>query len=334
MPVTSQFENVCWFVYNKDNSGKEFFDLSLKSNMNHYQVFVYAAKYLNLTKAAQELYMTQSSATRAINQLESQLGCQLFVRNSKGLLLTNEGEFLYQSIEPAIHELEKAEHALYQMNHLQIGTIRIAVNNLAAEWIIEMIKNTFSQKYPGISIVVSTIDDQDLLSLLDKGYVNIAFRYEQQENPLFSSDRLQQFEIEKESYGSYQDIFIVGPAYRQLTDAPVTLPALRHLPLIAPVTQDCNAAFYMPQLRPDGFLDNDCPVDGLRHRLKLAEMNFGVSYFPEHFIQTSLKQEKLYKLSFHDFEMRSSFLYTLHSRRHPQSEATKAFFNFFYKDIF
>lgn len=308
--------------------------MSIKNNMNHYQIFLYAAKSQSMTTAAKELFITQSSVTRAIKQLETQLGCTLFIRSAKGLSLTPEGEILYEAIEPALARIEAAESKIDRINKLQAGTIKIAINNLAAEWIIEVIQQSFSRKYPGISVIVSTVDDRDLFHLLKNGYVDIAFRYERSENHLFSDEEVKKEHLEKTSYGTYEDIFIVGSCYKKLADSPVTLHDICNLPLIAPITMDYNAKYYLSALRPDGFTDNDFPVDGLRHRLKLVEMNKGFCYIPKHFITSLLKQGIVFSLTVEQFPMRSSSLYTLHHLEHPLSEATRTFFKFLLHDIF
>ena len=61
-------------------------------NYEYYRVFYYAAKCGNLTKAAALLQNSQPNLTRAIKTLEAELGCTLFSRTNRGLILTPEGE--------------------------------------------------------------------------------------------------------------------------------------------------------------------------------------------------------------------------------------------------
>ena len=69
------------------------------TNFEYYKVFYYTAKYRNITLAAQKLFLTQPSVTKAIQRLEEQLDCQLFLRTKRGVTLTAEGQtcLLYTS---------------------------------------------------------------------------------------------------------------------------------------------------------------------------------------------------------------------------------------------
>ena len=50
-------------------------------NYEYYKIFYYVGKHKNITKAAAEMYSSQPAVTRAIQNLESELGCRLFTRN-------------------------------------------------------------------------------------------------------------------------------------------------------------------------------------------------------------------------------------------------------------
>ena len=59
---------------------------------DYYRIFYYAAKYKSFSQAATILMSNQPNVTRAIHNLESQLGCRLFIRSNRGAELTPEGE--------------------------------------------------------------------------------------------------------------------------------------------------------------------------------------------------------------------------------------------------
>ena len=61
-------------------------------NFEYYKVFYYVAKYKNFTKAAHALGSGQPNVTRAMNCLEQQTHCTLFIRTNRGVQLTPEGE--------------------------------------------------------------------------------------------------------------------------------------------------------------------------------------------------------------------------------------------------
>ena len=67
-----------------------------------YRIFYVVANNKNITKASQELMISQPAVTKSIKNLEDQLGGTLFVRTKKGVILTPEGEELYKYIKQAI----------------------------------------------------------------------------------------------------------------------------------------------------------------------------------------------------------------------------------------
>ena len=81
-------------------------------NLDSYKTFYYVAKYRNITHAAKALFQTQPTVSRCIAGLEAELGCRLFVRSKKGVMLTPEAELLYQHISAACQEIFLAEEQL------------------------------------------------------------------------------------------------------------------------------------------------------------------------------------------------------------------------------
>ena len=67
----------------------------------YYKIFYYVAKYQNFTKAARVLGSNQPNITHAMNRLESQLNCVLFIRSNRGVTLTPEGELLCAPSTPS-----------------------------------------------------------------------------------------------------------------------------------------------------------------------------------------------------------------------------------------
>ena len=69
-------------------------------SFEYYRIFYYVAKYENITKAAMVLKSSQPNVTRIIHILEDQLDCRLFLREPRGLKLTEEGKRLYAHVMP------------------------------------------------------------------------------------------------------------------------------------------------------------------------------------------------------------------------------------------
>ena len=92
---------------------------------DYYRIFYYAAKYKSFSQAATILMSNQPNVTRAIHNLESQLGCRLFIRSNRGAELTPEGERLYSHVAIAYDHLHAAELELENEKKLEQGTVTI-----------------------------------------------------------------------------------------------------------------------------------------------------------------------------------------------------------------
>ena len=99
--------------------------------MNIIRYFDYVAKYSNFTKAAHALGNSQPNITRAMNCLEQQLGCSLFIRNNRGIQLTPEGEKLYTHVSVAMSQLLEAEEELSDSSSLTTGSVSIGASETA-----------------------------------------------------------------------------------------------------------------------------------------------------------------------------------------------------------
>ena len=77
-------------------------------NLEYYRIFYHVAKYENFTKAARILGSNQPNVTRAMNRLEEEIGCVLFIRTNRGIRLTPEGEHLYAYVKGAMAQIHQA----------------------------------------------------------------------------------------------------------------------------------------------------------------------------------------------------------------------------------
>ena len=78
-------------------------------NYEYLKVFYLVCEYHNFSKAAKELYTSQPAISRIISSLEAELSTKLFLRTKSGVMLTKEGERLYQMIEIPFNQLSRIE---------------------------------------------------------------------------------------------------------------------------------------------------------------------------------------------------------------------------------
>ena len=95
-------------------------------NLELYKVFYYVATTLSFSEASRQLFISQSAVSQAVKNLEKKLGHTLFVRSTKRVILTPEGELLLQHVKPALSMLNEGEAVLSGEGNLT-GQLRIAI---------------------------------------------------------------------------------------------------------------------------------------------------------------------------------------------------------------
>ena len=122
--------------------------------MNLYQlkVFYYAAKYENLSKAAEALYITQPAVTKQIQQLQNYYGIRLLNRFGKRMVLTDAGKIIF-GIAEKILELEKrAEESIRDFQQLKSGEINIISSETFGAYYLPFIIIDFNRDFPDIQV--------------------------------------------------------------------------------------------------------------------------------------------------------------------------------------
>ena len=86
--------------------------ISMDINLELYKVFYYVATTLSFSEASRQLFISQSAVSQSIKTLEKKLNHPLFIRSTKKVLLTPEGELLLQHVKPALQLLDEGESLL------------------------------------------------------------------------------------------------------------------------------------------------------------------------------------------------------------------------------
>jgi LysR family glycine cleavage system transcriptional activator len=133
--------------------------------------FEAAARHLSFTRAAQELFLTQSAISREIKTLEEQLGQPLFTRINRGLRLTETGQILYRAVGEALALIDEATDRLSASGAAETLTVTTSVP-LASMWLVPKLRQ-FVRLHPEVD-VRSVAADQRLD--LERERLDIALR--------------------------------------------------------------------------------------------------------------------------------------------------------------
>ena len=122
--------------------------------LNALRAFEASARHLNLTRAAQELHVTQTAVSQHIRKLEDRLGKPLFRRLPRGLALTDEGQALLPVVVESFGNLQRALEKLGDTRPREVLTVG-AVGTFAVGWLLPRLAD-FQSKHPFIDLRLST----------------------------------------------------------------------------------------------------------------------------------------------------------------------------------
>ena len=145
----------------------------MNTDLELYRVFCEVVKYKNISKTAENMYVSQSAITQSIQKLEALLGGKVFYRNKNGVELTDEGKSLYEYIKDSIETMNNAENIFSKYITLEKGKIRIGGgNSLLSSLIFEPFLK-FTKKYPNVDISISSGITDVLMQKLANGELDI-----------------------------------------------------------------------------------------------------------------------------------------------------------------
>ena len=131
------------------------------------------AKAGNISKAANQLYISQPAISKSISKLEAELGTALFARSSKGVTLTEEGQVLYEYVERAFDSLNMGEENLKNYKELGIGHIRIGVSTSLCKHILLDYLKDFIKENPNIKLSIDCHSTLNTIKLLRNEDIDI-----------------------------------------------------------------------------------------------------------------------------------------------------------------
>ena len=150
-----------------------------------YKVFYIVAKNKHMTKASEELHISQPAISQSIKKLEDQLGGTLFLRSNKGMELTEEGKMFYEYVKGALELINDAENEFTSFKDLTKGEIKIGCSTTLTKLILMNALKEFHKEYPNININITNNLTSKKIKELKQGFVY---------NPEFYNGEVNNFE--------------------------------------------------------------------------------------------------------------------------------------------
>jgi len=175
----------------------------MEQTLAQYKIFYTVATSGNISHAAEELYISQPAISKSIRKLEEALDTTLFLRSSRGVTLTEEGELLYRHVKTAFESITFGEERIKKYHELGMGHLKIGTSSTLCKYKLIPCLTRFVSDYPHIRISIECQSSSYTQQLLEKGKIDIGLigRPISEENLTFHS------------LGNIHDIFVTNPSY-------------------------------------------------------------------------------------------------------------------------
>ena len=253
-----------------------------------YKTFYYVAKNKSISRAANELLISQPAVSKAIKTLEDQLETKLFTRNRDGMELTDAGIVFYKKIKDAMELISSAEEDINSITGLEYGTLNISMSETIMEKHLMPIIIEFHKEYPNIDLKISSDKTSDAVSKLQKGLFDIVIAY----IPFPFPDN-----ISYEVLLPLHDCLACTNSFKHLKDKKINPEDLEKEPIIL-----LNKGSVLRTKFDNYCVKNNIHVNpeiefGNNSILKAFTMaSFGIGIFTEEYIKEELNSGKLFKL--------------------------------------
>ena len=243
-------------------------------NYELYKVFYHVAITLSFSEASKQLFISQSAVSQSIKVLEKKLNQPLFIRSTKKVQLTPEGEILFKHIEPAMNLIRRGENQLLEANTLHGGQLRIGASDTICRYYLVPFFKEFHTRYPNVHIKVANQTSIACAKMLENGQVDfILTNY-----PNSSLSNANSIRTLRE----FSDVFVANARSFPLNGRKVSLQELQEHPILM-LDRKSTTSEFLHQMFQKNQLDlvpeieltsNDLLID-------LARIGLGIAFVPD-----------------------------------------------------
>ena len=256
-------------------------------NLEFYKVFCCVAKNENITKASEELLISQPAITQSIKKLEEQIEHKLFYRTKQGMKLTKEGEELYQSIKNAIDCLNQSKKRLQELQNSEASIIRIGGGTTLLKHNVTKYLKVFKKRYPNIKIEITHTLTSELFPMLENDLLDIVLYT----MPHTLNESLIGIPIE-----IAQDCFVAeSTSFHFLKNKKINLQDLNQLPLILQSNKSASRQYLDFHCKKNKVtLTSSCELASYGLVLDFVKAGLGLGFININNIEEEIKNGELF----------------------------------------
>ena len=291
----------------------------METNMEYYKIFYYVAKYGSVSQAAERISISQPAVSQAVKHLERDLGCALFVRTSKGVRLTKEGEMLSHYVTGGYEMILAGERKLSEMLNLDAGEICIGASDMTLQFYLLDYLEQFHEKYPQIKVTVTNAPTPETLGHLQTGEIDFG---------VVSTPVNQKYEFKTIPVRTIQDVFVAGKKFEYLKGGKLSYKELEGLPVMCLDGNTSTRKYVEDYLTERGTrLNPEFELATGDMLIQFALRNLGIASVVRDFAEKYMKSGELFELTF-DRALPERQFCIVYNERTPMSAAAEKLLGF------
>ena len=254
-----------------------------------YKIFYTVAKLGNITKAAEKLYISQPAVTMSIKKLEEQLESTLFVRTKRGVILTTEGNVLYEYISKAMENIELGENRLASLKKLESGNIKIGIGSTLTKYFLINYLDEYHKLYPNVNINIDTSVTESVIKKLEEGALDMA---------IVISDEKSLNNLNIEYSRDIEYIFIANKEYKEKIGKSIKAEELNEYPLILQTEKSSSRKFLDKVMKKnDIILNSTMELTSYSLVIEFAKIGMGLGFTSKEYVRKEIENEELFEIN-------------------------------------
>ena len=259
-------------------------------NYTYLNIFYTVAKLQNISKAAEELGVTQPAVSRIISNIEKEYHTKLFFRSKTGVSLTRDGQNLFEMIKVPLIELEKVSNNLSSNKTLDKVTIHIGATSTALYcYLFKHLEDDIKRIFPNVNFKIYSDSSTKLLNMVSNGSIDFAF---------ITTPYQGREDLETHNVVKLNDILIAPISYKDQIKGKVSIKDLENYPFIL-LSKEMQFREYI-----DNFLNkykvHVTPVyetDSSAILTPFVELGYGLTFIPDEMAIKSISEGKCYQVN-------------------------------------
>ena len=259
-------------------------------NLDLYRVFYTVAKCGSLTKAADELFISQPAVSQAIKQLEQQLGGKLFNRVSRGVQLTETGgKQMFAIVSEIIEKLDSAEKEFSVLKNNATGSIRIAAEDNVTNYFLMKYIMEYHDMYPNVVMTFTNASAKQSIEMIKDNKADVAFiDLPVEDSSVYFTGQT----------GKIHDVFVASQKYSHLFYREINLDSINKYPILMldqKTTTRREIDKFLKELNLK--ITPEFEVGSVDLMIKMAKRGLGIACIPREYVKDELACGELVELN-------------------------------------